>query len=191
MADDTMPWYEMVEGPELQQGDFFPNCPVLVPLGGPPLPTNGEWSPGALAAGFRVAVRTYDIVVMSQSCDMEQRKLDLVLVCPHWPLSELENVEDEAVRNFFRSRKGKEEMRRGYVPAYHMLAASELEGFEREIQVVDFRTVFSVPFDFLTDWAQRGGTRMRLLSPYREHLSQAFARFFMRVGLPANIPPFR
>jgi hypothetical protein len=30
---------------------------------------------------------------------------------------------------------------------------------------------------------QRGHSRFRLLPPYREHLSQAFARFFMRVGL--------
>ena len=29
-----------------------------------------------------------------------------------------------------------------------------------------------------------------LLPPYREHLSQAFARFFMRVGLPLDIAPF-
>jgi hypothetical protein len=29
-----------------------------------------------------------------------------------------------------------------------------------------------------------------LLPPYREHLSQAFARFFMRVGLPVEVPPF-
>jgi maleate cis-trans isomerase len=28
------------------------------------------------------------------------------------------------------------------------------------------------------------GERVRLLSPYKEHLSQAFARYFMRVGLP-------
>jgi hypothetical protein len=27
-------------------------------------------------------------------------------------------------------------------------------------------------------------------SPYREHLAQSFARYFMRVGLPVNIPPF-
>lgn len=26
-----------------------------------------------------------------------------------------------------------------------------------------------------------------LNSPYKEHLSQAYARFFMRVGLPTNI----
>ena len=29
--------------------------------------------------------------------------------------------------------------------------------------------------------------RLRLLPPYREHLSQAFARYFMRVGLPVDI----
>jgi hypothetical protein len=32
--------------------------------------------------------------------------------------------------------------------------------------------------------------RIRLLPPYREHLSQAFARHFMRVGLPSGIPQF-
>ena len=35
------------------------------------------------------------------------------------------------------------------------------------------------------------GLRWRLQSPFREHFSQAFARFFMRVGLPAAIPPFK
>jgi len=35
--------------------------------------------------------------------------------------------------------------------------------------------------------AQRGEPRLRLRPPYREHLSQAFARFFMRVGLPTDI----
>jgi len=29
------------------------------------------------------------------------------------------------------------------------------------------------------------------MEPYREHLAQAFARFFMRVGLPVDISPFR
>ncbi|MEZ2279409.1 MAG: hypothetical protein ACBR12_21120, partial [Microcoleus sp.] len=32
--------------------------------------------------------------------------------------------------------------------------------------------------------------RWRLKSPYLEHFSQAFARLFMRVGLPSAIPPF-
>jgi hypothetical protein len=40
------------------------------------------------------------------------------------------------------------------------------------------------------EFAHQMGDRLRLLPPYREHLSQAFARLFMRVGLPADIPPF-
>lgn len=48
--------------------------------------------------------------------------------------------------------------------------------------------VYSVPRSFLESLLkQRMQSRLRLLPPYREHLSQAFARFFMRVGLPVPI----
>ena len=50
------------------------------------------------------------------------------------------------------------------------------------------REVFTVPRDFLESLlAARGRQRPRLLSPNREHLAQAFARFFMRVGLPVPV----
>jgi hypothetical protein len=39
--------------------------------------------------------------------------------------------------------------------------------------------------------AARIGPRWRLLSPFLEHFSQAFARFLIRVGLPWIIPEFR
>ena len=174
-------WYEIITAAELQQGDLFQNCPVVL-------------TPASL--GFQVEnqmpqevvaqVKTYNVIVMSQSCDLVQHKLSWVLVCPCWALSELEAMDPR-----FKPPKMKEEVRRGHVPAYHMLAACNLEGFEHEIQTVDFRTVFSVPFDFLTRFARQLERRLRLCSPYREHLSQAFARFFMRVGLPSDIPPFR
>ncbi|MBI4488292.1 MAG: hypothetical protein HY694_04345 [Deltaproteobacteria bacterium] len=128
----------------------------------------------------------YDVVVMSQSCDLEQNKLDLVLVCPHWSLGEFCQAND-----YFKSRRGKEELRRGNVPGYHLVAACNLEGWERDIRVVDFRAVYALPFRFFKEFAAGGGKRLRLLPPYREHLSQAFARFFMRVGLPVDIPPFK
>ena len=127
----------------------------------------------------------YDVVVMSQSCDLEQDKLDLVLVCPHWSLDELGQANE-----YFKSSKGKEELRRGNVPGYHLLAACDLQGYERDIRVVDFRTMHSLPHEFLKHLASSRGKRLRLLPPYREHLAQAFARFFMRIGLPVDIPPF-
>ena len=60
-----------------------------------------------------------------------------------------------------------------------------------EVRVVDFRRVYSLPVTFLRRRATQCGNRIRLLPPYREHLSQAFARFFMRVGFPVDIPPFK
>lgn len=170
------PWYSLVDGAEtILQGDFIHECPVLI------LPA--EFSVGD---EIEVSVVNYNVVVMSQSCDLVQGKIDLVLVCPVWPLSEFENRSD-----FFKSKRGKEALRQGNVPGYHLLNKCEIEGFQQNYLVVDFRSVYGIPFNFLFQLVQKKGKRLRLLSPYREHLSQAFARFFMRVGLPVDIPPFK
>ena len=168
------PWYEVVSrDDDLMQGDFIRDCPVVIP-------------PSEISDEIEVKIMNYNVVVTSQSCDLVQRKLDLVLVCPIWPLSEFEKRSD-----FFKSREGKEALRRGNVPGYHLLNKCEIEGFKTDYLVVDFRSVYSVHFNFLLELAQKKGRRIRLLPPYREHLSQAFARFFMRVGLPVDIPPFK
>jgi hypothetical protein len=72
-----------------------------------------------------------------------------------------------------------------------MLNKCELPCFNNEFLVVDFHNVYGVPYAFLDSLLKGQGKRLRLLPPYREHLSQAFARFFMRVGLPVDIPPFK
>lgn len=167
------PWYEIVQTNDLLQGDFITECPIIIP-------------PAKITNDMNVRIMSYDVVVMSQSCDLAQRKLDLVLVCPFWPLSEFEKRSD-----FFKSKKGKEALRQGNVPGYHLLNRCEMNGFKTDFLVVDFRSVYSVPFEFLVEMIQKRGERLRLLPPYREHLSQAFARFFMRVGLPVDIPAFK
>lgn len=172
MAKDY-PWFEVVDSDaDLLQGDFIKECPIVIP-------------PSEISDEVEVRIVNYNVVVMSQSCDLAQRKLDLVLVCPIWPLSEFEKS-----NSFYKSRKGKEASRRGYLPGYHLLNKCEIDECETDYLIVDFRSVYSVPFDFLIDLAKVRGKRLRLLPPYREHLSQAFARFFMRVGLPIDIPPF-
>jgi len=170
------PWYEIVEGEELLQGDIIESCPIIIPPS-----TIGDGS-----GSIEVDVIEYDVIIMSQSCDLINKKLELVLVCPVWPLSEFESRNPS-----YKSPKMKESLRRGYLPGYHLLNKCEIDGFNKEFLVVDFRSVYSVPFDFLVELAKKRGKRLRLLPPYREHLSQAFARFFMRVGLPVDIPPFR
>jgi hypothetical protein len=171
---EKYPWYEIVEGDRLLQGDFIKQCQIILP-------------PNTIELGkVHAEVIEYDVVIMSQSCDLEQKKLELVLVCPIWSLSEFE------IKNpNFKSGKMKESLRRGYLPGYHLLNKCEIDGFQTDYLIVDFRNVYSVPFDFIVELAKKKGKRLRLLPPYREHLSQAFARFFMRVGLPVDIPPFR
>lgn len=168
------PWFEVVDSDEsLLQGDFITECPIVIP-------------PSQISDEVEVRVFNYNVAVMSQSCDLEQRKIELVLVCPFWPLSEFEKR-----KPYYKGSSGKEALRRGYLPGYHLLNKCEIDGFKTDYLVVDFRAVYSVPFDFLIDFAGAKGKRLRLLPPYREHLSQAFARFFMRVGLPVDIPEFK
>lgn len=66
------PWYAVVNGEEdLMQGDFIIECPVVIP-------------PLQISNNVEIKIIEYDVIIMSQSCDLVQRKLDLVLVCPVW-----------------------------------------------------------------------------------------------------------
>jgi hypothetical protein len=91
----------------------------------------------------------------------------------------------------FARRGAWEAVRLGRVEGLHLLTSPVEQENNREALVVDFRQIYSLPVGYLSRHAGRFTSRWRLRSPYLEHYSQAFARFFMRVGLPSNIPPFR
>jgi len=168
------PWYDVLENNDnLQQGDFIKECPVIIP-------------PLEIIDKVEVAVIKYNVIVMSQSCDLIQEKVDLVLVCPFWSLTDFGEK-----NSYYKGNGGKEALRRGYLPGYHLLNKCEIVGFESDYLVVDFRSVYSVSLNFILQLVGKSEKRLRLLPPYREQISQAFARFFMRVGLPVDIPPFK
>jgi len=177
MTSSTYPWYQVVQGDDIEQGDIFEACPIF-------LPPEGLSGVRPAEANFRCEER--DVIVLSQSCDLVKgrEKLADVLLCTVWRRSELTS-------GHLATAKGMEDARRGNVPGAHVLAACSLAGQEREVRVVDFRHICSLPTAFLRAWVAMAGVRLRLLPPYREHLSQAFARFFMRVGLPVDVPPFK
>lgn len=179
----SYPWYELVSGSSILQGDFIDGCPVIVPYSDLDTQTSQETSK------LKARITDCNVVVMSQSCDIEHGKNDLVLVSPYWPLEEYGQKPPNS-KSSKEFSKWKEALRKGNVLGYHLLNKCELEGIKRDYMVVDFRNVYSLPLEFLKVLADKADKRIRLLPPYREHLSQAFARFFMRVGLPADIPPF-
>ena len=185
-------WYEEVEGAtKLMQGDLILNCPLVAWKAVPPqLSGSGETE---LLRGMTEAIQA-DTVVMTQACDLEQGKVQNVVLCPHLSLTEyygawkaeMERKGQNPTQKAWRSHC--DDIREGYVWNLAVLSAGSTERLSTEHRIVDFHDIFTVPRDFLESLLQqRGQPRLRLLPPYREHLSQAFARFFMRVGLPSPV----
>jgi len=78
-------------------------------------------------------------------------------------------------------------VRRRVIDAY-LINKCDIPHQEFDYQVINLRQVFPVPLGLAKRMAETQGDRVRLLSPYREALAQAFAQKFMRVGLPIDLP---
>lgn len=168
-------WYSQIESDkDLEQGDLLLNCPIVLP------PTNvnvEEWD--------SFEVNEYDVVILSQSCDLAAKKINLVQVSPFTTLSEFCKINPN-----FNNYKSKENIRRGYLPGYHLLSKCDYLDSD-DYLIIDFKSTFSVSFSFLEEFKKLSENRIRIKSPYKEHLSQSYARFYMRVGLPSDIPQFK
>ncbi len=172
-------WYEQIPPGDhsILQGDLVGKCPIVIP-------------PGVIAPKERILVdvELFDVVVLTQSCDLENGKAEIVLVCPLYSFQDFckqlpaqEQSSQKAISSRFKRLKD------GYEPAHHLLHKTRFSGRE-DFWITDFRSVYGIHFEGLKAHISSGALRIRLLSPYREHLAQAFARFMMRVGLPQNIP---
>jgi hypothetical protein len=185
-------WYSHVEAEiPLTQGDLISDCPVIAWAAGP-LNLSGS-EEGEVLKAATTAVRA-DVVVMTQACDLEYNKVDNVIMCPHISVSEYRKAWEEEMKRLKQTPTKKawgrfcEDIRDGYIWNLSILNTGESGDLKTEHRVVDFHDVYTIPRSFRESLLkQRGRPRLRLNPPYREHLSQAFARFFMRVGLPVPV----
>lgn len=212
----TWTWYDVgyhFEG--LAQGEIISNCSVLEPLD----PT-AEWGSSEVEKEDALLARVIedDFIILTQSCDLEQGNVQTVVLAPVYTVGRFvgenedlcrkaqqcatnkqikvpEHDELEKEKVFLRLaqeckavRKEIDRIRKGALPAYHLLNKEPKTGLSYSI--VDFHRIYSVPKSYLLEMAQSQKQRLRLRPPYREHLAQAFARYFMRVGLPADIREF-
>lgn len=169
-------WYdEVVSSNEIEQGDLIPDCPIVIP-------------PSKIEEGDEpeIEIKLIDSIILSQSCDLANNKIQIVLVCPYFTLKTFIESLPENERSNKAIKKSIDNLKKGFFPGYHLLNKSEENNIQDYI-VVDFRNVYGIQIENLREIAERLASRQRLLPPYREHLSQAFARYFMRVGLPQDI----
>jgi hypothetical protein len=189
----SLPWYQRVPADApLDQGDLIPGCPVVSWKDEPIDYRSGGDLIGTLRGAIELA--QVDVVVMTQTCDLQQQKVRSVILCPHYSIAEYRASWEEDQRSRHQNptdrswRSYLERIVAGQIWNMSVLNSEEGPDYTADLRIVDFHEVFSLPRDFLESWLTKEGQfRLRLFPPYREHLSQAFARFFMRVGLPTDI----
>jgi len=193
------PWWQEVDAATpLMQGDLIEACPVT--LFNETLDLADADNLAGLLAELKtgVGIQTVRSIVMTQACDLAQRKVRNAILCPATKIEDFRKDWEEA----FTRLKGHpakpgafggqmNDIKTGRTMNYTLLSKREPgDGvlLTTPTTIVDFHEVFSLPVAFLETWLRKTGERrLQLLPPYREHLSQAFARFFMRVGLPVDI----
>jgi hypothetical protein len=185
-------WYEIAgANVKITQGDLITNCPVV------------RWSPNPIELKTGQEVKTLrssidvtrsDVVVLTQACDLENNKVRNVTLCPHLSLDRYREEWEKTMKERGQTKFDKawvrtcEDIKNGYIWNLAMLNEGGAGDLSITHRVVDFADVYTLPRNFLESLLlSRDQPRLRLCPPYREHLSQAFARFFMRVGLPTGI----
>jgi len=171
-------WYDDVPANSpIEQGDIIENCKIIVP---------NEYHYQVIIENKEnnvpLDIIEINCIILSQSCDIQNEKIDSIIVYPIWSLSKFIKK-----GGWFSSSTAREDLRQGKFPEYHLLQKFKSEKLPKDFYFVDFHRIYSVPKNFLKA-VINNKTHKRLLPPYREHLSQSFARYFMRVGLPVDIP---
>jgi hypothetical protein len=174
-------WWTATTGARLEQGDLLRRFPVVlvddVDLEGAPT--------------VHARVQTTDVIVVTQSCDLENAKVRNILLARVMTWAEFAAAQFAAGNTAVGSRAFRRNLIRGDIPPLTLLheraAAPRLEW-----SIVDFRELHVVDRARIDTFVAQPGNRrrLRLVSPYREHFAQAFARFTMRVGLPHDAHAF-
>ena len=175
----SYPWYELQENSsDITQGDIIKGClvPVLKELD---ITKEGQ--------SVKAEISKIDGIVLTQACDIANNKVENIILCDITSKSDFENIQKEAGKAEKEIKKIIEGIIKGQQHAYHIINEYKTEEFTQDYYIINFKDIYSVPVDVARNFAKRNGKRLRLCPPYREHLSQAFARYFMRVGLPINI----
>ena len=173
------PWYQSVADGTLRQGDIFFDFPVFVAKADAAVMQ--KYLSGQSNVNFGGTVLKMNVIVASQSCDLEHDKVKTVVLCPIWDLDHVRNIfgwDDEKLEN----------VRTGRENNWHLVDKSDDPA--AVMSIIEFRRVYTTTKKMLMMFADNAGSHVRLLPPYREHFSQAFGRYFMRVALPEDIPTF-
>lgn len=90
-----------------------------------------------------VEYKTLDAVVMTQTCDIEQGKVESLLLCPRWGLWDFVEAARKRGQNWGKDQR--EALRRANLPGYHLLNEGSSNGASLGLSLVDFHEVYTAP----------------------------------------------
>lgn len=152
------------------QGDYLPHC--LVPV------VPADFRPGAQARVTSVPVYEFDLIVLTQSCDLANTKTPFVLLCAVDSLERLRSTKPS-----YRSQHMMDRLRTGGVYGLHLLPSPEDPEADEQSLVANFYGTHVLPYQYVVQRALDLGPRWRLAAPHCQKLSGRFAYLFTR---PAN-----
>jgi hypothetical protein len=137
-------------------------------------------------------------IVLSQDCDLEwdfetrknkfrkddDKFLQNILICPLYPYESFilgnKHITDSQRRIFKSSDDKKKLQRNNEFKRFHYLP--EIEHIDLPSLIIDFKHYQTIPRDFLYSLDENRVTSLNEL--FREDVSQRFANFLSRIGLP-------
>lgn len=154
----------------VDQGDLIDACPILqvahFDLQAPTTP--------------QVACSTHRVVVLTQTCDLANRKTQRAVVAL------VHNAQFLVSQKVLTAADVRGPIRAGRVYGWYFLPASPEHGLEEA--VVDLRQLFTIPLSVLHILCASGARKGCIQALYREHLAKHFADTYSRIGLPEPYP---
>lgn len=169
-------WYASGIGTNIEQGDIFLDFPLNriteIPEEGADIPIFQE---------------PLDLIVLTQTCYIENGpKVEDILLAL---VQNYDSTADDKRFGYLRSKEGKKGLIEGNNNAFVLLPEND-EGVEFGWSFVNFHYLYTVPYAYIQQIANSSPNRLRLSSPYLEHVSQSFAKYMMKVALPETLASF-
>ena len=118
-------WYRLIEDKSLEQGDILFDFPILELEDYSELVRNPE-NPSTY-------INQYDVIVMTQSCDLVNDKISQIVLCPHLDVKQAAKVDPSFAKN-----NKLDEIRKGKYSHLAMLNKCDIDELPMGLRIVDF-----------------------------------------------------
>ena len=123
------PWFELQENSaDITQGDIIKGCPV---------PILKEFDISQEGQSVQAEIATIDGIVLTQSCDIANNKVENIILCAITSKSEFEEIQRSIGKSEKEIRKSIDGIIKGQQNAYHIINDYKSEVFSQDYYIIN------------------------------------------------------